>query len=263
MLKNQKWANALGSILTKGRRTVAIALVGGTVAVGAMGAAPAPAYADGLRVVTANFAPLTDNTSAKKGLLYDLVAAMMKLQNESTPIEFMGWADAVKISKEQKNVLIFPMTRTPSREADYVWLTKIFDMDRSYAGRPGSAPVGNTAAAKALAGVGTTVNSASLDYLKKQGLTNIVEFPTSRELMKALLDGKVDAAYQPNPFSKADWKAVGGQGALVLGEPQERSAAYLAASKGSDAKPDDWQGALQVLEQEGVVEKTVAEYGMN
>lgn len=261
MLKNQKWTNALETVLAKGRQTLAIALVGGAVAMGA--AAPAPAYADVARVVTASFAPLTDESGAKKGLLYDLVSAMMKLQSETKPIEFMGWNDAVKISKEQKNVLIFPMTRTASREADYVWLTKIFDMDRSYAGRPGSTAVNDTAGVKALAAVGTTVNSASLDYLKKQGLTNIVEFPTSRDLMKALLDGKVDVAYQPNPFSKSDWKAAGGQGALVLGEPQERSAAYLAASKGSDAKPDDWQGALQVLEQEGTVEKLVSEYGMN
>lgn len=261
MLKNQKWTNALGTVLAKGRQTLAIALVGGAMAVGSMAAAPA--YADGLRVVTANFAPLTDNTSAKKGLLHDLVLAMMKLQNESSPIEFMGWADAVKIAKADKNVLIFPMTRTPARESEYIWLTKIFDMDRSYAGAPGSAPVNDTAAAKALGAVGTTVNSASLDYLKKQGLTNIVEFPTSRDLMQALADGKVNVAYQPNPFSRADWKAAGGQGALVLGEPQERSAAYLAASKGSDVTADDWQGALQVLEQEGTFEKLVAEYGMN
>lgn len=261
MLKNQNWTHAIGAVYRTGRKVLAVALVGGAMAVGALGTAPA--RAENLRVVTASFAPLTDETAAKKGLLFDLVSAMMKLQNESKPIEFMGWAEAVKISKADKNVLIFPMTRTAAREADYIWLTKIFDMDRSYAGKPGSAPVSDTAAAKALKAVGTTVNSASLDYLKKQGLGNIVEFPTSRDLMKALVDGTVDVAYQPNPFSKSDWKAAGGQGALVLGEPQERSAAYLAASKGSDVKPDDWQGALQVLEQEGTFEKLVADYGMN
>lgn len=246
-----------------GRLASAIRVGGGLAVVLAIFAGAASALAQTTRVVTANFAPLTDNTSPdKKGLVHDLVKEMLKLQNIDKPIEFMVWSDAVKITDTEKGAVIFPMTRTPEREARYLWLTKVFDMNRSFATRPGGAPVDTIDGAKALKAVGTTSASASLTYLKQKGLTNIVEFKTSLDLMKSLLGGAVDAAYQPNPFAKADWKAAGGDGALVFGAVQETSAAYLAANKDSALNPGDWQGALQVLEQEGAFEKLVRDYGM-
>lgn len=257
MFKISKLGRMASAMGAAARVAAAGALVAGLLGAGSASAQVA-------RVVTADFAPLTDSTSPdKKGLLYDLVVEMMKLQQISKPIEFMGWADAVKITDTTPGALAFPMTRNAAREDKYLWLTKIFDMNRSFGTRPGSTPVNTVDQAKALKAVGTTVNSASLTYLKDKGLTNIVEFPTSRDLLQALKDGKIDAEYEPDPFAKADWKAVGGQGALVFGDVQERSAAYLAANKGSTLNPADWQGALQVLEQDGTVDKLVALYGMN
>ncbi|HYH19450.1 MAG TPA: transporter substrate-binding domain-containing protein [Azospirillum sp.] len=238
-----------------------IAATGALVA-GLLGAGTASAQV--ARVVTANFAPLTDDTSPdKKGLVYDLVVEMMKLQKIDKQVEFMAWGDAVKIMESTPGGLAFPMTRNAAREDKYLWLTKIFDMNRSFASRPGGTPVNTIDEAKALKAVGTTANSASLTFLKEKGLTNIVEFTSSRDLMQALKDSKIDAGYQPNPFARTDWKAVGGQGALVFGEVQERSAAYLAANKASTLNPADWQGALQVLEQDGTVDRLLALYGMN
>jgi len=234
----------------------------GALVAGLLGAGTASAQV--ARVVTADFAPLTDSTSPdKKGLVHDIVLEMMKLQKIDKPIEFMAWSAAVQLADGTPNVLILPMTRTAAREDKYLWLTKTFDLNRSFGARPGSAPVNTIDQAKALKAVGTTVNSASLAYLKDKGLTNIQEFPSSRDLMQALKDSKIDAVYQPDAFAKADWKAVGGSGALVFGEIQERSASYLAANKGSNLNPADWQGAIQVLEQDGTIDKLVALYGMN
>lgn len=249
----------------RSRMTAVFRFTGRMVAVGALMigmAGAAPALAQVTRVVTAEFAPLTDNSSDKKGLIYDLVQEMMKLQKIDKPIEFMVWGDAVKIVEAEKGAITFPMTRTEAREAKYKWLCKIFDMERSFTGKPGSAAVNTIDEAKALKSVGTTSPSASLNFLKQKGLANIVEFPSSRELLKGLLDGKVDVVYQPDPFTRADWKAVGGQGALVFGKAQEESAAYLAANKDSDLKPGDWQDALQVLEQDGTFEAKLKLYGM-
>ncbi|HEY0834688.1 MAG TPA: transporter substrate-binding domain-containing protein [Azospirillum sp.] len=257
MLKITKLGRVASALGTAARMAAAGALVVGLVGAGT-------ASAQVTRVVTANFAPLTDNTAPdKKGVLGDLVAEMLKLQKIDKPIEFMAWGDAVKATDSTVGAISFPMTRNAAREDKYMWLAKIFDMDRSFATKPGSAPVNTLDDAKKLKAVGTTAASASLTFLKEKGLTNIVELPTSRDLMQALKDGKVDAAYQPNPFAKTDWKAAGGSGALVFGEPQERSAAYLAANKGSTLNPADWQGALQVLEQDGTFDKLLAAYGMN
>lgn len=256
MLKLKNLIRVTGAARTAGRLVVA-----GVALASLMGVEPALAQVT--RVVTANFAPLTDNTSPdKKGLLYDVVAEMMKLQKVNKPIEFTSWGEAVAITEKEPGTLTFPMTQTAERKDKFLWVAKIFDMPRSFASRPGAAPVNTIEEAKALKAVGTTAASASLGFLKSKGLANIVEFPTSLELMKALLDAKVDTTYQPNPFAKADWKAAGGQGALVLGTTQETSAAYLAANKNSKLNPEDWQGALQVMEQEGAFDALLEKYGM-
>jgi polar amino acid transport system substrate-binding protein len=242
-------------------RTAVRVAAAGALLFGLLGAGPASAQVT--RVVTADFAPLTDNSSPdRKGLLYELVKEMMKLQNIDKTIDFMTWPEAMAEVKK-KNTVAFPVTRSKEREANFVWLTKIFDMDRSFTGKPGSAAINTVDDAKRLKAVGTTVNSASLAFLKAKGLPNIKEFESSRKLMEALLAGDVDVVYQPAPFCKTDWKAAGGQGALVFGEPQERSAAYLAADKESTLNPADWQEALKVLEQDGTFEKLTALYGMN
>ena len=242
-------------------RTALRAAAAGALLLGLLGAGSASAQV--ARVVTADFAPLTDNSSPdKKGLLHDLVKEMMKLQSVDKPIEFMKWPEAVAEADAKPGTMFFPVTRSKEREDKYLWLTKIFDMDRSFAGKPGSAPINTIEDAKRLKAVGTTVNSASLNFLKQKGLTNIVEFGTSRELMQGLLEGKIDVTYQPIPFCKTDWKSAGGQGTLVFGEPQERSAAYLAANKESKLSPADWQEALKVLEQDGSFERLIKLYGM-
>lgn len=251
----------LGRVTLPIRTAVRVAAAG-ALFLGLMGAGPAAAQVT--RVVTADFAPLTDNSSPdKKGLLHDLVKEMMKLQSVDKPIEFMPWPDAVKEADTKPGTMFFPVTRIAAREANYQWVAKVFDMDRPFIGRPGSAAINTIDDAKRLKAVGTTVNSASLTFLKAKGLTNIVEIDSSRNLMKALSDGKVDVVYQPLPFAKADWKAVGGAGTLVVGEPQERSAAYLAAHKGSNLNPTDWQEALKVLEQDGTFERLLKLYGMD
>lgn len=247
--------------MTSSVRTTVRAAAAGALLFGLLAAGPASAQVN--RVVTANFAPLTDNTSAdKKGLLHDLVREMMKLQKIEKPVEFMAWSEAVQEADKTPGTVFFPVTRSKDREDKYLWLAKIFDMDRPFTGRPGSAPINTIEDAKRLKAVGTTEKSASLAFLKQKGLTNIVEFPTSRDLMKGLLDGKIDVAYQPAPFCKADWKAVGGQGTLVFGEPQERSAAYLAAHKESKLNPVDWQEALKVIELDGSFDQMLKVYGM-
>lgn len=222
------------------------------------------AMAAELQVKTADFPPLTiaDPQAARKGLLYDLVMELLKLQNLPQKIEFADWSQVQKQAAEQPDVITFPMTRTAKRESQYKWLVKLFDMDRAFASLPGRAPF-NTAeeAAKAKA-IGVLLNSASLGFLKEKGLNNIVELPANPELIQALKEGRIDAIYQPKPFSTSGWKAAGGQGALVFGTPIERSAAYIVASPTSPIKAEDWRDTFQVLEQEGTFDKLVEAYGM-
>lgn len=223
----------------------------------------APAQAGDVRVLTSDFPPLTDSAGARKGLLHDVVAEMAKVLKAPVKVEFVDWSEAQAIAKKEPNVLLFPMTRTPKREPDYEWVVKIFDMDRSFATKPGAPAVDTVEQAGKLKAVGVLAKSASVAFLRDKGLTNTVEMPSPLELMQALKDGKVDAVYQPNPFSKTEWRKIAAD-APVFGKPIEVNAAYVAASKPSPAiNIEEWRAAFEVLQQDGTFEKLLKDYGMN
>lgn len=250
------------SLITRARRAASHAVVAGTVFAGLLTAGPAAAQ---VKVVTSDFPPLTiaDPASPKKGLLYDVVIELLKMQGLEPKIEFKNWADAQKEAATTPDMLLFPMTRTPKRESQYKWCVKIFDLDRLFTTLPGSTPVNSFEEAAKLKAVGVLVNSASLSFLKDKGLTNISEQPSNPEMMKALRDGKIDAIYQPPPYSKADWKAIGGQGSLVFGKTLEEAGAYIVASPTSTINCKDWADTFDVVDKEGRFEALKAAYGLD
>lgn len=236
-------------------------VIAGAVLAGLLAAGPASAQ---IQVITSDFPPLTveDPAAPQKGLLYDVMIELLKLQGHEPKIQFTNWSEAQKVAAATPDVLLFPMTRTAKREAQYKWLVKMFDLPRAFAGRPGGPAVNSFEEAAKLKAVGVLVNSASLSFLKDKGVGNIMELPSNSEMMEALRDGRIDAIYQPIPFSKAGWKSAGGQGSLTFGKTLEESASYIVASPSSKADPNEWSAAFQVLEQEGTFEKLMATYGM-
>jgi polar amino acid transport system substrate-binding protein len=243
-------------------RKIRQCVVGAVVCAGVM--ATSPANAGDLRIVTGEFPPLTNNSSADKGLLFDMVTEMTKLMKIDAKVEFMLWNDAQKLSQAEKNVLIFPMTRTPQRENSFSWVIKIFDMKRSFTSLPGTKPVNNMEEARATGAVGVLEKSASLTFLKEGGITNIVEFPSNKALIEGLKSGQVAMIYSPEPFSKTDWRTAGGAGSLVFGKTIESSASYIAASPNADGiNVAKWAEAFDVLQQDQTFDKLMAKYGLN
>ena len=134
------------------------------------------ANADNLRIVTGEFPPLTNNSTADKGLLFDMVTEMAKLMKTTPRSNSCCGTMPRSCLRAEKNVLIFPMTRTPQREASFTWVIKIFDMNRPFTSLPDQA-VDSMEEAKAAGAVGVLEKSASLTFLKEGGITKIIEFP--------------------------------------------------------------------------------------
>ena len=86
------------------------------------------------------------------------------------------------MAQTEKNVLIFPMTRTPSGRASFTWVVKIFDMDRPFTSLPGTKPINSMEEARNAGAVGVLERSASLNFLKEGGITETVSNipPTGR-----------------------------------------------------------------------------------
>lgn len=243
-------------------RKIRHCVVGAVVGAGLFAAGAADAGS--LRIVTSDFPPLTTNSSADKGLLFDMVTEMAKLMKIDAKIEFMLWNDASKLAQAEKNVMIFPMTRTPQREASYEWVIKIFNMERSFTSLPGSKPINSMEEARAAGAVGVLEKSASLNFLKDGGITNIVEFPSNKAMIDGLKTAQVATIYLPVPFSKSEWRTLGGTGSLVFGKAIKISASYIAASPNSDAiSPAKWAEAFDVLQQDQTFDKLMAKYGLN
>jgi polar amino acid transport system substrate-binding protein len=245
-------------LIHKIRRCVAGAVVcAGLLATGS-------ANADNLRIVTGEFPPLTNNSTADKGLLFDMVTEMAKLVNASAKVEFMLWNDAQKLAQTEKNVLIFPMTRTPQREASFTWVAKIFNMDRPFTSLPGTKPINSMEEARSAGAVGVLERSASLNFLKEGGITKIIEYPSNRAMMEGLKSGQIATLYSPKPYSVFDWQSLGGAGSLVFGKAIETAPAYIAAGPEFDkASLGKWVEAFDLLQQDQTFDKLMVKYGLN
>ncbi|WP_158046648.1 substrate-binding periplasmic protein [Skermanella pratensis] len=217
-----------------------------------------------IRIVTGVLPPLTDDSGTDKGFLYDVVEEIKKLVKVSAPIEMMLWTDASKIAQNEANIVIFPLTRTPQRENSFRWITKMFDMKRSFTTLPGVAPINSPEEAKKIASIGVLERSSSQTFLKEYGLTNTVEFPSNKALVEGLAAGKVASIYGINPMTVSEWRGIGRKDQLVFGTPVEITGSFIGTSlKGDLVKMEEWQSAFEVIQQDGTFDRLLAKYGLN
>jgi polar amino acid transport system substrate-binding protein len=235
----------------------ALALCAGLFAAG-------PAKADPIRIVTSALPPLTNDSETDKGFLYDVVEELKKLVKVTAPIEIILWTDASKIAQNEADVLIFPLTRTPQRENSFRWITKMFDMKRSFTTLPGSPAINSPEEAKKVASIGVLERSSSQTFLKEYGLTNTVEFPSNKALVEGLAAGKVVSIYGINPMTVSEWRGIGRKDQLVFGTPVEITGSFIGASlKGNLVKVEEWQSAFEVIQQDGTFDRLLVKYGLN
>jgi polar amino acid transport system substrate-binding protein len=208
-----------------------------------------------------NNPPYSISSGDRQGFCVDVVNEMAKLLKTKMTYQFMGWGDAQAKVMAGHDLLIFPFARTPEREANYAWLQKLFDINVGFLAAPGTQPIDTIEQAKALPAIGVLDGTPWDKELAKRGLTNVKRYPTSPAMVAALVSGEVPAVYGPDIELKYAWRVGAYQGAPVFGKQIQKLDQFLAMSKDSPLiKPEDWQEAFGVLQQDGTFDRIYASY---
>ena len=81
-----------------------------------------------IKVVAAEFPPLTTNAEGQPGgVVLEVVREACKKAGIALEFSFLPWQRAQLEAQARNDVLIIPFTRTPGREAQYQWIAPVLE----------------------------------------------------------------------------------------------------------------------------------------
>lgn len=229
---------------------------------------PAVVNASQLSVVTENLPPLNyEERGNITGYSTEIVQAVLLEAKLSAPIELIPWARAYKRALQQPNTLIFSITRTPERDAQFEWIGALSSRQiYLYKLRSRTDIQIKTLNDAGAYKTGLVREMASTkEFLRKSQLSErVVDYaPTDESNMKKFLLGRVDLAIFQNWSAaflmKSQNRAMDELEPLMLIDGNNQY--YLAMSKNSDPElVKKIRKAFEKVQQSGLFEKLRHKY---
>jgi polar amino acid transport system substrate-binding protein len=223
--------------------------------------APAP-----LQLVTSDLPPMTmQGEPGQRGVLLDLVEAMLGQADMAAQPEFFPWARAMLLATEKPRTLIVPLNRTADREGRFQWLVKLYAQRFTFitlAGKPRVQTLDQVRHVR-IAGLR---GSSNLDRLQSLGvkLSRVYQSASVSDMHRALEQGLVDALYGSELIHIDAWRRSGRNPALLqTGLTLESADVWLAAQGGiTEAEQARLQRAHEAMLADGSVERLFKRYGL-
>ncbi|ABC32106.1 ABC-type amino acid transport/signal transduction systems, periplasmic component/domain [Hahella chejuensis KCTC 2396] len=192
----------------------------------------------------------TSKSIQSPGFLMEVVGEMNKLMKLKVSANFLPWNRAQYMAIKTPNAVIFPLSRTKDREANYTWICKVFDVPVMFITKEGRPPINDFHTAREMRGIGVIIGTPQEEMLKAEDVPYIAL--TGKQLYEALADDQVKAIYTAKPEAMLGWKQGEYSQKLQYGRPLQTLPLWIAASKKSpNVKVQDWNDALDQLKASG------------
>jgi polar amino acid transport system substrate-binding protein len=218
-----------------------------------------------LYLVTSELPPMTmPGEAGERGVLLDLVEAMLRRAGLAAQPEFFPWARATMLAAERPRTLIVPLNRTTDREARFQWLVKLYAQRFAFITLANKPRVDTIEEARSLR-IACLRASSNVDQLQKQGvqLARVYQSTTIADMQRALERGLVNAIYGSELIHTDAWRRSGRDVALLqTGLTLESAEVWLAAARNgiTEAEKLRLQHAHDALLADGSVESLFKRY---
>jgi len=206
--------------------------------------------------------PLTMLTVGDQhGIVGDIALQAMALAGYSANPLSPPWPRAQREVSVGRNLLIAPLTRTQSREANYTWIAPILTMDRAFFSLDRRVDSFDEAR-KTFKLIAVGIGTAQETRLREEGFSDSQIYPLKIGDNPAhmLLKGRVDAWFNGVPESRYIWQQLTDR-PLVMGRVLMTANLYLACSKDCDPQMvGRLRAAIDTLEKNGTIDKVEALY---
>ncbi|NQZ69925.1 MAG: transporter substrate-binding domain-containing protein [Lentisphaeria bacterium] len=215
-------------------------------------------------IVTSNLPPwsMHDRTEkiAESGIFVDITNEIEKRLGSSIQARSIPWERAQNMTQESDNHIIFPLTRTESREDKYTWIIKVMPQDLVFANFSGKALDLKSATDEKL--ILVHKESPPNYVLRSNKFTNMHETTDgSKQIVKMLLAKRADTWFSAKSLIQYSIKNTQLEKRVKYGPPIKRGVQYIAASKDM---PEDivlaYRKAFKELEEKGIIQMIFLKY---
>jgi len=217
-----------------------------------------------LRIVTAHLPPLVvENGGAKPGALQELVTELCRRVGRAPVLEFLPWKRAIMVAGMTPRTAIFPLTRTPEREAQFRWLAPLFEENYVFLARHGNRFDVNQPEKMKDQRITLIRGAAHVTLLRELGYNTIVEARSIDEVHRYLIHGMADAAFGELAIVRNSLRSRGELDHFDISEPVRKTAAWLAGSPDfSEADAAVYQRAMKEMVADGTQLAILKRYGL-
>lgn len=207
-----------------------------------------------------------DKNGKLTGISIDIVRAIQKEINDTSPIKVYPWSRAIKLTKLRKNYALFSTLRTKAREKEFKWVGPIATIELVFFKKTDSnITIHSIEDAKKVGKIGVTSNVANYDILKSMGFRNLDVITTGvdEQNIKKLIRGRIDLWPALKFNALYNIKKMGLKGKI---EPINdvvifKGDLYISFNKNTDdAIIQKWQKALDTLRKRGVIQDIMNKY---
>lgn len=208
----------------------------------------------------------TSSDTDQPGVLIEIVLEMSKYLNVELSKDFLPWRRAQYETIIGNNSVIFPLTRTESREQNYKWLCKLFDVQVAFITRKGGPIINSYDEATELtkfAVVLGTPHEERLDIImkEKQLALSFARLKSDNAFDLFANNKEIIALYGDIHSTSSIWERKGYQkkfGELQYGVTLQILPIWIATGKNAtQIKPEDWKAALDKVKASGFFDKVL------
>ena len=201
------------------------------LACAALFALSVPAAAqDVVPVYTAVFPPVVAEDGPRPGYASEIMAEISTISGVDLDVRRVPWARAQRLVRTEPNALIFPLTRTPTREADYHWGFVLFRTSSRFVS-VGRGPYDSDQARDLAIGVQSA--SSWDNWLMENGYQNIYRISNDGDaLLRLLVAGRIDVWFTETSIGQST-VAESGFADVRFGPEAHSFNTYLAANRQS------------------------------
>jgi ABC-type amino acid transport substrate-binding protein len=161
---------------------------------GAAPGVPAMQATPVIHVSTTELPPLSmDQRAGGQGALYEMVEELARRTGASANIQFVPWRRALFLTPSRARSAVFPLTRSPEREAQFRWLAPLYRENFVFISLKSAGPDSAKPPLSKTRRIAVLRGSLMISFLHQQGYPNIVEASSVEEGLRFLQRGIVDS----------------------------------------------------------------------
>ena len=215
--------------------------------------------------LTANLPPYSISDSPNKpGFTTEIMEEIHKITNFDVETRFSPWGRAQELTQQNKNHLIFTLTRIPTRESLYQWVADIIPIQGGIVSISDKTPVDTLEdAAKRGLKIGVAGKTPwermllSTNYPKDK----IVVVPDEKSNARKMIAGRIDYWFTATDRAAYYLKEMGLKEQPTVGKPLRSGRLYLAGNLDfSKDKSEEIREALQKIKDDGTYDKIYQKY---